>query len=63
MYASEQELSGVRVPQIMEADARNVLKAADKARELVRQNTGLVRVAVGAGANQRLAGLPDAEGK
>ena len=47
----------------MEADARNVLEAADKARKLVRQATGLVRVAVGAGANQRLAGLPDAEGK
>jgi hypothetical protein len=61
MYANEQELSGM--PQIMGADARNVLNAADKARELVRQATGLVRLSVSAGANQRLAGLPDAEGK
>jgi hypothetical protein len=48
MHASEQKLSGVRMPQIM---ARNVFKVADKVGELVRQATRLVRLAIGAGAN------------
>ena len=60
MHASEQELSGVK-PQIMEWTAER-FKAADKVCELVRQATGLVRVAIGAGANERFARLPDAEG-
>jgi hypothetical protein len=39
------------VPQVVEAKARNILEVADKVCELVRQAAGLVRLAVGTGAN------------
>src|SRR5580700_5860219 len=59
--AGEQELGRVAMPEIMEPDARHALHAADKPGELMRQAAGLMRLAVGAGARQRLTCLPDAE--
>jgi hypothetical protein len=49
--------------KIMEPDARYILHATHEAGELIRQAEGLMGLAIGAGAQKRIPGLPDAKRK
>src|SRR5712691_2256727 len=61
VLVGEQQKRCVRVPQIMEANAREVAEAAQEAPELVCEAVGLERLAVLPSTNQGFAGLAHAK--
>jgi hypothetical protein len=63
VHSSGQQLCRVTVPQVMEADAGDVLHAANKGRELVRQTAGLVRLAISPCAHECFPTLPNTKGQ
>ena len=54
MHASGEQVRRVAVPQIVEADARDTLHAADQVGELVRKAAGLVWLAIRPRARERV---------
>ena len=57
MHASEEELSGMAVPQVVKADPRH-FHSSGQSCELVRQAPVLQRLSIPAGAYERVARLP-----
>jgi hypothetical protein len=63
MNSHAQQLRGVTMPKVVEANFRNVLDAADDARELVRQTAGLMGPTIGTRAQKRFPVLPNTKGQ
>lgn len=63
MNPRAQQLRRVTVPEVVEANFRKVLDAADEARELVRQTAGLSRPTISTRAQKRFPVLPNTKGQ
>jgi hypothetical protein len=61
MHTAGEQLCRVAMSQIVEPDARHILHASHETGEFVRKTKGLMRLAIGTGAEQGVAGLPDTE--